>query len=152
MPISETSRFKVAPDDRSADVSLREDQGWHRMDVRWLITGDSVGSTMTVVGRTAMPPGVKAQHAWHRHPNAEEWELIVQGVGIKHVGSESFFVRPGDVAFVPRDVYHGLENASETDTLVTVWGYCGAASLEEAGYIVPDNDPQAPDFLKLKSR
>jgi len=77
MPISETSRFKVAPDDRSADTSLREDQGWHRMDVRWLITADSMGSTMTMVGRTTMPPGVKAQHAWHRHPNAEEWELVV---------------------------------------------------------------------------
>jgi quercetin dioxygenase-like cupin family protein len=148
MAISEVSRFKIKPDDRSADTSLKEQEGWHRMDVRWLITGESVGSKMTVVGRTTMPPGVKAQHAWHRHPNAEEWELVIQGLGVKHVGEESFYIRPGDVAFVPRDAYHGLENASETETLVTVWGYCGACSLEQAGYIIPEDDPSAPDYVK----
>jgi quercetin dioxygenase-like cupin family protein len=73
---------------------------------------------------------------------------VIQGLGIKHVGEESFYMRPGDVAFVPRDVYHGLENASDTDTLVTVWGYCGAPSLEKAGYVIPENDPNAPDYVK----
>jgi quercetin dioxygenase-like cupin family protein len=150
MTASEVSRFKVRPQDRGPDTSLREDEGWHRMDVRWLITGDSMGSTMTVVGRTMMPPGVKAQHAWHRHPNAEEWELVLQGVGIKHVGSESFFLRPGELAFVPRDVYHGLENASDTEPLVTIWGYCGASSLEQAGYIIPSDDPDAPDYVRSR--
>jgi quercetin dioxygenase-like cupin family protein len=150
MSASEISRYKIAPGDRQPDHTLKEEEGWHRMDVRWLITDKSVGSTMTVVGRTTMPPGVKAQHAWHRHPNAEEWELVIQGVGIKHVGEESFFIRPGDVAFVPRDVYHGLENASETETLVTVWGYCGASSLAQAGYIIPEDDPNAPDYAKAR--
>jgi quercetin dioxygenase-like cupin family protein len=148
MAVSEVSRFKIKPDDRSADTTLKEEEGWHRMDVRWLITGESVGSTMTVVGRTTMPLGVKARHTWHRHPNAEEWELVIQGVGIKHVGEESFFMRPGDVAFVPRNVYHGLENGSATETLVTVWGYCGAPSLEQAGYIIPEDDSDAPDYVK----
>jgi quercetin dioxygenase-like cupin family protein len=152
MAASETSRFKIAPGDRSPDRSLRGDQGWHHMDVRWLITHDSVGSTMTVVGRTTMPPGVKAQHAWHRHPNAEEWELVVQGVGVKHVGEETFILRSGDIAFVPRDVYHGLENGSDTETLVTVWGYSGAASLEQAGYVIPESDPKAPEFVKQPRR
>lgn len=148
MPVSETSRYKIQPEERRPDGTLREEEGWHRMDVRWLITGESMGSKMTVVGRTTMPPGVKAQHAMHRHPNAEEWECVLQGVGIKHVGPESFVLRPGDVAFVPRDVYHGLENASDTETLVTIWGYCGASSLAEAGYIIPENDPDAPDYAR----
>jgi quercetin dioxygenase-like cupin family protein len=148
MTASEVSRFKIRPDDRKRDDSLKEKEGWHRMDVRWLITGETMGSTMTVVGRTTMPPGVKAQHAWHRHPNAEEWELVLQGVGIKHVGPESFFLRPGELAFVPRNVYHGLENASDTETLVTVWGYCGASSLEQAGYVIPADDPAAPDYVR----
>lgn len=151
MGIREISRYKIKPEDRSADKSLKEEDGWHRMDVRWMITDKSVGSTMTVVGRTTMPPGVKAQHAWHRHPNAEEWELVIQGVGIKHVGAESFYMRPGDVAFVPRNVYHGLENASETETLVTVWGYSGAASLEQAGYVIPEHDPDAPPYVRDRS-
>lgn len=140
MSISERSRFKVVPQDVVADDSLSEDRGWHKMDVRWLITSASMPSTQTVVGKTTMPPGVKAQHALHRHPNAEEWECVIQGVGIKHVGSESFLLRAGDIAFVPRNEYHALENASETETLVTIWGYCGAASLEEAGYFTPEDD------------
>jgi len=40
--------------------------------------------------RTILPPGVGSMHALHRHPNAEEWEYVVHGVGIKHVGDESF--------------------------------------------------------------
>jgi quercetin dioxygenase-like cupin family protein len=148
MAVREVSRFKIKPDDRSPDKTLTEEEGWHRMDVRWLITDKSVGSTLTVVGRTTMPPGVKAQHAWHRHPNAEEWEVVIEGLGIKHVGEESFYMRPGDVAFVPRDIYHGLENASDTETLVTVWGYCGAPSLEKAGYVIPEDDPNAPDYVR----
>jgi hypothetical protein len=34
---------------------------------------------------------------------------------------------------------------------VTVWGYCGAPSLEQAGYIIPENDPDAPAYVKGKS-
>ena len=79
-------------------------------------------------------------HALHRHPNAEEWEYVVHGVGIKHVGDESFVIRAGDIAFAPRNVYHGLENGSDTEPLITLWGYSGASSLEEAGYIIPEDD------------
>jgi hypothetical protein len=67
------------------------------------------------------------------------------------VGAEAFFLRQGELAFVPRDVYHGLENASETETLVTIWGYCGAASLEEAGYVIPEDDAAAPDYVRAGS-
>ncbi len=137
----EHSPFKIVPAQVNPDRTLREDRGWHKMDVQWLITDKTVGSTLTVVGRTTMPPGVKAQHALHRHPNAEEWEIVLQGVGLKHVGDQSFLLKPGELAFVPRDVYHGLENPSDSETLVTLWGYCGASSLEEAGYIIPEDDP-----------
>jgi len=143
MKASEVSRFKVKPDELSADQSLTEDRGWVKMDVRWLVTGKTVGSTMAVVGRTTMPPGMKSRHALHRHPNAEEWEYIVSGVGIKHVDGETFMLRAGELAFIPRNTYHGLENASDTETLVTIWGYCGASSLEEAGYVIPEDDAKA---------
>ena len=82
-------------------------------------------------------------HALHRHPNAEEWEYVVHGVGIKHVGDESFVIRAGDIAFAPRNVYHGLENGSDTEPLITLWGYSGAPSLEKAGYIIPEDDDEA---------
>ena len=54
-----------------------------------------------MVGRTILPPGVGSMHALHRHPNAEEWEYVVHGNGIKHVGDESFVIRAGDIAFAP---------------------------------------------------
>lgn len=140
MPVRESSAFKVKPEEFKPDRSLKEERGWHKMDVRWLVTKKTMGSEMTVVGRTTMPPGVKSKHALHRHPNAEEWEYIIQGVGLKHVGDDTFLLRAGELAFIPRDTYHGLENASETETLVTIWGYCGASSLEDAGYVIPEDD------------
>jgi mannose-6-phosphate isomerase-like protein (cupin superfamily) len=140
MTVRETSDFKINPEHFKSDRSLREDRGWHDMDVQWLVTKETVGSTMTVVGLTRMPPGGKSKHAMHRHPNAEEWEYIIQGTGLKHVGEESFHLKAGELSFVPRNVYHGLENPSETETLVSIWGYCGASSLEEAGYVILQDD------------
>ena len=64
----------------------------------------------------------------------------MHGVGIKHVGDESFFIRAGDIAFAPRNVYHGLENGSDTEPLITLWGYSGAPNLEKAGYIIPEDE------------
>ena len=41
MTIKEDSPYKIKPDDHSADTSLKEEEGWHKMDVRWLITDKS---------------------------------------------------------------------------------------------------------------
>ena len=131
-------RYVIHSEEVPRDESLTADRGWIEMDVRWLVTAETVGSTKTVIGRTVLKPGAK--HDIHRHPNAEEWEYIISGSAIKHVGSESVHLGAGDVVFVPADVYHGLENASETEPVVSLWGYSGAASLEEAGYFLPSDD------------
>jgi quercetin dioxygenase-like cupin family protein len=139
MSETEESHFKIKADEVRPDGTLKEERGWHKMDVRWLVTNKNQDTKQTVVGRTIMPPGVKSKHAIHRHPNAEEWEYILSGVALKHVGGESFILRAGELAYIPRNVYHGLENASDTEPLVTLWGYCGASSLEEAGYVIPED-------------
>ena len=113
------------------------------MDVRWVVTNKNFDSKSTVVGRTILAPGIGAKHDLHRHPNAEEWEYVLHGVGIKHIGEETFYIRAGDLAFHPRDTYHGLENGSETEPLITLWGYTGASSLEEAGYVTPADGTRA---------
>jgi len=141
--LKEKSRYKLNPGDFKSDRTLREDRGWLKMDVRWVITERNTNSENTVVGRTILPPGVGSMHALHRHPNAEEWEYVVHGVGVKHVGDESFVIRAGDLAFAPRNVYHGLENGSDTEPLITLWGYSGAPSLEKAGYIIPEDDAES---------
>jgi quercetin dioxygenase-like cupin family protein len=131
-------RYVIPSESIPADQTLRADRGWVDMEVRWLVTAESVGAEQTVVGRTVLRPG--SQHDIHRHPNAEEWEYVVSGSGIKHVGDESLPLEAGDVVFVPRNVYHGLENASGTEPLVTIWGYSGGATLEQAGYFLPEDD------------
>jgi len=132
------NRYVVRSESIPVDETLRADRGWIDMQVRWLITADSVGAEQTVVGRTVLQPGSK--HDIHRHPNAEEWEFIISGSAIKHVGDESLTLTAGDVVFVPKNVYHGLENASDTEPVVTLWGYSGAATLDEAGYRLPSDD------------
>jgi oxalate decarboxylase/phosphoglucose isomerase-like protein (cupin superfamily) len=137
MSASSQHQLKVVAQEAPSDASLTPERGWHDMDVKWLITRSTMGSSKTVVGRTYFPPGSK--HAVHRHPNAEEWEFILSGEGIKHVADDSFVMRAGELCFCPQNVFHGLENASETEPLVTIWGYCGAGSLEEAGYVLPED-------------
>lgn len=132
------NRYVIPSESIPVDETLRADRGWVDMQVRWLITAESVGAEQTVVGRTVLRPGAK--HDIHRHPNAEEWEYIISGSAIKHVGSESLQLKAGDVVFVPKNVYHGLENASDTEPVVTLWGYSGGATLEQAGYFLPSDD------------
>jgi quercetin dioxygenase-like cupin family protein len=122
------------------DTTLDAGHGWHELKVRWLISRET-GSESTVVGYSVFPPGAK--HALHRHPNAEEWEYVIAGSGIKRTNGEDIPITQGDIVFSPRDTYHGVANTSETETLVTIWGY-SAASLDEAGYVLPEDD-DAPD-------
>lgn len=136
--MTEQSSFVVRSSEVSPDTSLNADRGWVEMEVRWLISRQSVGAEQTVIGRTVLKPGSK--HDIHKHPNAEEWEYVISGSAIKHIGDESVVLEAGDVAFVPMNVYHGLENASATEPVVTIWGYSGAASLEQAGYILPSDE------------
>lgn len=124
----------------AADTSLDADRGWIDMDVRWLVTKETVGAELGCMGRTFLRPGSK--HDIHRHPNAEEWEYVISGSAIKHIGDHSVEMSPGDVIFIPKNVYHGLENASATEPVLTVWGYQGAANLEDAGYFIPSDDQE----------
>ena len=83
-------------------------------------------------GITVFPPGSK--HDIHRHPNAEEFEYLVSGRGIARVGDADVELGPGEVVFVPTNDYHGFENNGD-EPVFMIWGYAGAASLDEAGYI-----------------
>jgi quercetin dioxygenase-like cupin family protein len=112
--------------------------GWIDMDVRWLVTNDTVGSDESVFGVTYFPPG--ATHDIHRHENAEEVEYLIQGEGVARVGDDDVAMRVGDAVFVPRNDYHGFRNTSDSETAVMVWCYAGAASLEQAGYITAAQD------------
>jgi oxalate decarboxylase/phosphoglucose isomerase-like protein (cupin superfamily) len=131
-------------------VSVRETEsspgvpewGWVDMDVRWLITKESVGASRTVFGVTYFPPG--ARHEIHRHPNAEEVEYLITGSGIAYVDDDAVELGPGEAVFVPQNAYHGFENTSEAE-VVMAWCYAGAASLEDAGFVTKREDEEAAD-------
>lgn len=138
MDTHESHPMKVHVESFAADGSLRAEDGWIDMNVKFLITDDSVGSQQTVFGITIFPPGAK--HDIHRHPNAEETEYIVEGHGVARVGEDDVAMGPGDIVFVPANEYHGFYNSSDTERAVMVWCYGGAASLEQAGYVTEAED------------
>lgn len=139
--LHDTHPMKVHIDSFAPDGSLRAEDGWVDMNVKFLITTDSVNAQQTVLGITVFPPG--ARHDIHRHPNAEESEYIVEGHGVARVGSDDVAMGPGDVVFVPKNEYHGFYNTSDTERAVMVWCYGGAGSLEQAGYITEAEDDAA---------
>src|SRR3954453_20522291 len=124
--------MKKSFDATPSDTALRAEDGWVDMDVRWLLTRDTVGAEHSVFGITVFPAGSK--HDIHRHPDAEEFEYLVSGHGIARVGDVALELGPGEVVFVPKNDYHGFENTGD-EPVFMIWGYAGAASLEEAGYI-----------------
>jgi quercetin dioxygenase-like cupin family protein len=129
--------MKVTVAGTPTDASLEASDGWMDMDVKWLVTSESVGAEHCVFGITVFPPGAK--HDIHRHPNAEETEYIVSGSGIAAVGDDDVRIGTGEMVFVPRNEYHGFHNDSDRET-VMVWTYAPVASLEQAGYIRREDD------------
>ena len=131
--------YKVSVHETESSPGIPE-RGWLDMDVRWLVTADSVGATQTVFGVTYFPPGSK--HELHRHPNAEEVEYLISGTGIAYVGDDAVELGPGEAVFVPQNEYHGFENNSDAE-VVMAWYYAGAASLEDAGFVTRREDEDA---------
>lgn len=129
--------MKVTVAGTNSDASLKAADGWVDMDVKWLVTSQSVGAEQTVFGITVFPPGAK--HEIHRHPNVEETEYVVRGSGVAQVGDADVRLDEGELVFVPKNEYHGFHNTSD-DFAVMLWCYGGAGSLEEAGYIRRDDE------------
>src|SRR3954463_15012016 len=138
MNVTETIRrvsehpLKRSFDATPSDTVLRAEDGWVDMDVRWLLTRESVGAEHSVFGITVFPPGSK--HDIHRHPNAEEFEYLVSGHGIARVGDVDVELGPGEVVFVPANDYHGFENTGD-EPVFMFGGVAGAAGVDEAGSI-----------------
>ena len=123
---------------RIADVplerGLREDEGWIDMQVQFLIDERSAGARSLVVGRTVLPPG--ARHERHRHPNCNEFLVVMSGRGEIYTNEGTEPSEAGDVIFTPAGNWHGFNNTGSEDVLL-IWGWEGAGSLDAAGYELP---------------
>lgn len=59
-----------------------------------------------------IPPHTSQQ--FHRHPHLEELIYIQEGTAEQWVDREQRILRPGEVAYIPRDVVHGTYNPFAT--------------------------------------
>jgi mannose-6-phosphate isomerase-like protein (cupin superfamily) len=72
-------------------------------------------------------PGLKMRI--HKHLNNDELIFIHKGQGTLTLDDQSIQVKTGDVAFVPRGTWHGLENTGE-EKLLMIFQY-SPAGFEE---------------------
>jgi len=114
---------------------LPRDEGWIDMQVQFLIGEQNAGAKDLVVGRTVLPPG--ARHERHRHPNCDEFLVVLSGHGEIYTNTGRKPSKAGDVIYTPRGNWHGFDNTSDGQVLL-FWGWVGAGSLEAAGYEIPD--------------
>jgi quercetin dioxygenase-like cupin family protein len=121
--------FRTRIEDVALEQGLREDEGWIDMQVQFLIQ-----SPQLLVGRTVLTPG--ARHEKHRHPNCDEFLIVMSGAGEIYTNDGRQPSRAGDVIYTPRGNWHGFDNTGDEDVLL-IWGWSGAGSLEAAGYELP---------------
>ena len=91
-----------------------------------------------------MIPGRKMRI--HKHLNNDELIFIHKGGGTLTMDEESIEVKTGDVAFVPRGTWHGLDNTGK-ENLLMVFQY-SPAGFEE--YFVENGTPVG-EAAKVKS-
>lgn len=84
----------------------------------------------------------------HKHLYHDELIFIRKGEGVLTLGEETTEVKDGDVVFIPRDTWHGLDNAGQED-LQMVFQY-SPAGFEEyfiengtlAGSVAKERTPE----------
>lgn len=122
---------RVDADTRSS-AALETGGGFTDMRVRWLVSAAS-GSTSLVVATSVFAPD--GHHELHRHPYAEEFFMVVEGGGEHLTATGALRLGPGDMVLVGAGEPHGYRTDPGVTT-TTVYGYLGAASLDDAGYEV----------------
>ncbi|HZD22966.1 MAG TPA: cupin domain-containing protein [Acidimicrobiia bacterium] len=114
---------------------LRTDEGWVDMRVQFLVDKHKTGTDGFLLGWTVLPPG--ARHDRHRHNEADEFFIVLEGSGMIYTNQGTEPAGQGDVIFTPRGHWHGFDNTGDMD-VVLVWGWSGAGALEDTGYEVDD--------------
>lgn len=127
--------FRTNLEDVPLVEGLRKEEGWVEMQVRFLVDEQKAGTDDFLLGWTVLPPG--ARHDRHRHHDADEFFVVLQGSGMIYTDDGSEAAGRGDVVYTPRGHWHGFDNTGAED-VVLVWGWTGAGSLEATGYEADD--------------
>lgn len=123
--------FRTTLDSVPLVEGLERGDGWIDMQVQFLVDKHTAGSDDFLLGWTVLPPG--ARHDRHRHHDAEEFFVVLQGSGMIYTNDGKEPSSKGDVVFTPRGHWHGFDNTGDED-VVLVWGWSGAGALEDTGY------------------
>lgn len=126
-----TEPFRTNLDEVPLVPGLRKEDGWVEMQVQFLIDQQTAGTSDFLLGWTVLPPG--ARHDRHRHHDADEFFVVLQGSGMIYTDDGREPAGKGDVVYTPRGHWHGFDNTGDED-VVLVWGWNGAGSLEATGY------------------
>jgi quercetin dioxygenase-like cupin family protein len=104
---------------------------------RWALSRDSGGATGGVVGLGELSPG--EQTPMHRHPNADEAIIVLEGTGVATTSAGDAPAKAGTVLFAPRGSWHTLRAGDDGLKVMMVYGGIGHA--KEAGEELPDDGP-----------
>jgi mannose-6-phosphate isomerase-like protein (cupin superfamily) len=132
--------FAQSASDNNKGIVVREDEGIHILTRRKVPITIKISKTKHGVDRISfcvedMIPGRKMRI--HKHLNNDELIFIHKGEGTLTLDEESIEVKTGDVVFVPRGIWHGLDNTGK-ENLSMVFQY-SPAGFEE--YFIENGTP-----------
>jgi mannose-6-phosphate isomerase-like protein (cupin superfamily) len=126
--------------DNDKGIIVREDEGEHILTRRKVPMTIKISKTKHGVANISfctedMIPGRKMRI--HKHLNNDELIFIHKGEGTLTLDEQSVEVRTGTVIFVPRGIWHGLDNTGK-ENLLMVFQY-SPAGFEE--YFIENGTP-----------
>jgi quercetin dioxygenase-like cupin family protein len=128
MEVIRVRKYKVTLDDVApADLKLAD--GWKKMDIRFLISRETVGSDRVCFWRTVFRE--QSAHEKHLHRNSAEVMYCVAGRGWGGVGDQEHEMLPGTAVYIPKGTVHWARPAAYFEI---VGLYTDVGSLEESGY------------------
>src|SRR5262249_45380169 len=83
-----------------ADTSLHLESGFDGLDVYWIVTSETCAASLLLLGRSSFE--AEGVHELHRHPNAEEFLLILDGGGYHRTSDGEERLERGEVALIER--------------------------------------------------
>lgn len=125
------SKFNVHEQDISP-AKVKRDDGWREMNVKWLLSEETVGCRSAVLYKAVIKAG--AAHEKHLHRNADELVYIISGKGRHGQGNEEWDTEPGDSYYIPRGMVHWSYGTDPDDPVTLIGAWVGAGSLEDTGY------------------
>ena len=92
----------------------------------------------------------------HKHLYNDEFIFIQNGDGIATVGEKNIDIKKGTVMFIPRDVWHGIQNTGK-ETMRMVFGYTPAGFeqyfLENGTPVgIPTKERSAEEFANAEKK